>query len=145
MSDLKDNFVKRLLSVKDSIKVKVRFDDTDAMGVVHFKNYLIYLDDGFVAFMNQIENPVEIAVVKEGIVFPVKKIDIVYENFAKFGDYIIVNTQIKEVGKSSITFLHQMYRKSDNALLAKVECIRLIMNLQTKELLNAQKFLTKYV
>jgi len=141
---MEEGIKKRILNVKDTIRVKVRFNDTDAMGAVHFKNYLVYFDDGFVAFMNAIENPVESAV-KSGIVFPVKKIDITYEDSAKFGDYIIVETRIKEIGEKSITFLHNIFRDSDNALLANVECVRLVMELKTKELLNVAQFFVKFV
>ncbi|MFX1394246.1 MAG: acyl-CoA thioesterase [Promethearchaeota archaeon] len=135
---------KRILKAKDTIKIKVRFDDTDAMGAVHFKNYLVYFDDGFVAFMRAIENPVESAV-KSGIVFPVKKVHITYEESASFGDYIIVETSIKELEEKSITFVHKISRESDNALLANVECVRLVMDLNTKELLNVAKFFAEFV
>jgi acyl-CoA thioester hydrolase len=144
--DMKDSILKNLLSAEDSIKIKVRFNDTDAMGVVHFKNYLVYFDDGFISFMNNIKNPdtVENAV-KSGIVFPVKKIEIIYENSAEFGDYVIVKTRIKSIGDKSITFLHDIFRESDNALLAKIECIRLVMELNSKDLLDVKKFLDEFV
>jgi acyl-CoA thioester hydrolase len=144
MMIMEEGIKKRILKAKDTIKIKVRFNDTDAMGVVHFKNYLVYFDDGFVAFMRAIENPVESAV-KSGIVFPVKKVDITYEESAIFGDYIIVETSIKELGEKSITFLHKIFRESDNASLANVECVRLVMDLNTKELLNVAKFFTEFL
>ena len=134
MSRMEEKIIQTILSAEDSIRIKVRFNDTDAMGVVHFKNYLVYFDDGFVSFMNNIQNPLAVEnAVKKGIVFPVKKIDITYENSAEFGDYVIVITKIKNLGDKSITFLHDIYRESDDALLAKVECIRLVMELETKE------------
>ncbi|MFX1574353.1 MAG: hypothetical protein ACFFB0_16555 [Promethearchaeota archaeon] len=54
--DLEDDINNKLLANRDSTKVKVRFNDTDAMGVVHFKNYMVYFADGFVSFMNSIRN-----------------------------------------------------------------------------------------
>ena len=141
-----EKILKILLSAEDSIKIKVRFNDTDAMGVVHFKNYLIYFDDGFISFMNNIKNPDTIEnAVRSGIVFPVKKIEIVYEASAQFGDYILVKTRIKKIGDKSITFLHDLYREFDNVLLAKVECIRLVMELESKEIINVKKFFTEFV
>ncbi|GAG82208.1 unnamed protein product, partial [marine sediment metagenome] len=52
MTEAIDLLKKRLLEAKDTTTIKVRFNDTDAMGVVHFKNYMVYFDDGFVSFMN---------------------------------------------------------------------------------------------
>ena len=52
MNNPKNDLKVRLLKEIDVTRVKVRFNDTDSMGVVHFKNYLVYFDDGFVSFMN---------------------------------------------------------------------------------------------
>jgi acyl-CoA thioesterase FadM len=52
----KDDLKAKLLGEFNLTRVKVRFNDTDSMGVVHFKNYLVYFDDGFVSFMNSIKN-----------------------------------------------------------------------------------------
>ena len=144
MMNMEEGIKKRILKVKDTVKVKVRVDDTDLMSVVHFKNYLSFFDMGFVEFMSAIENPVESAV-QSGIVFPVKKIEITYEESARFGDHIVVETSIKEIGEKSMTFLHKIFRDSDNALLADVECVRLVMELKTKKILNVAQFLTKFV
>ncbi len=35
---MKNNLIEKLIEVRDSTRVKVRFNDTDAMGIVHFKN-----------------------------------------------------------------------------------------------------------
>lgn len=146
MVKMEDTLLKELLNAEDSIEVKVRFNDTDAMGVVHFKNYLVYFDDGFVSFMNNIQDPLAIKnALKSGIVFPVKKIDIEYEGYAEFGDHVIIKTCIKSIGDTSIVFLHEIYRESDNALLAKVECVRVVMELESKNLLNVKQFFNTFV
>jgi YbgC/YbaW family acyl-CoA thioester hydrolase len=116
------------------------------MGFVHFKNYLVYFDDGFISFMNNIKNPDTIEnAFKSGFVFPVKRFDITYEDSAQFGDHIIVKTRIKAIGDKSMTFLHDIYREPDNALLAKIECVRLVMELKSKKILDVKKFLDEFV
>lgn len=144
MTDGKERIKQEILKVKDTIRIKVRFNDTDAMGVVHFINYLIYFDDGFISFMKNIENPVE-SRVKEGIVFPVKKVNAVYEDSAVFGDFVIVETSVKEIGTTSITFKHDIYKEANKKLLAEIECVRLVMELKTKKLMNVLDFFVKYV
>ncbi len=146
MLEVKNNLIKKLVEVKDRTRVKVRFNDTDAMGIVHFKNYVVYFDDGFVSFMNNVLSPKRIEdTVHKGTVFGVKKVDITYEGSAKFGDYVIVETQIKEIGTSSITFQHEIFREFDMVLLAKVECVRLAMELKTNKLLNVIDFFANYL
>ena len=136
--------IDRILNAQYSTKIKVRFNDIDATGSVNFYNYLVYFDDGFIDFMRTIENPVEGAV-KWGIVFPVKKVSISYENSAVFGDEIVVETRIKEIGDKSVTFLHEISRKSDKIILAKAECVRAVMSLESKKLINVKEFFTSFV
>ena len=146
MINLNEKLKKKLLNTKDVTRVKVRFNDTDSMGIVHFKNYLVYFDDGFVSFMNKLLSPRRIEeTVHEGIVFGVKKVEILYEGTAKFGDYINVETKIVTLGSSSITFHHDLFREYDNTLLAKVDCVRLVMELNTNKLLSINAFFNKYL
>jgi acyl-CoA thioester hydrolase len=143
---MEETLLKELLNVEDSVEIKVRFNDTDSIGAVHFQNYLAYFEEGFISFMNNIQDPLAMEnVLKTGILFPVKKINIEYEKSAEFGDHIIVKTRIKEISENSISFIHNIYRESDNALLAKVECIRFVMELESKNLLNVKKFFSKFV
>ena len=138
---MKNIIIEKLVEERDRTRIKVRFNDTDAMGVVHFKNYMVYFDDGFVSFMNNVLSQKRIEeTVHEGTVFGVKKVEITFEGSAKFGDYVIVETQIKEIGTSSITFQHEILRESDNVPIAKVECVRLAMELKTNKLLNVIDF-----
>lgn len=143
---MEETLLKELLKVEDSIEIKVRFNDTNAMGIVNFQNYLAYFDEGFISFMNNIQDPLAVEnALKSGIVFPVRKINIEYENTAEFGDHVIVKTRITKIGENSINFLHNIYRESDNALLAKIECIRSVMELISKKILNVNEFFNKFV
>ncbi|MHA1885019.1 MAG: acyl-CoA thioesterase [Promethearchaeota archaeon] len=142
----KNDLKVRLLKEFDITRVKVRFNDTDSMGVVHFKNYLVYFDDGFVSFMNSIKNRKSIEeMIHEGIACGVKHVDIAYEGSAKFGDYIIVNTKIIDIGNTSITFHHELLKENDNSLLAKVEAVRFALNLHTNKLMNMLDFLEYFL
>ena len=143
MSEFEEGIKQKILNSRDSTTLKVRVDDTDLMQVVHFKNYLMYFDQGFVSFMDGITQDVS-KCVEEGIVFPVKRIEIIYENSAKFGDKVLIETRVKEIGQKSITFLHDLYRESDKLLLAKVESVRLAMDWNTKRLLNIIDFFASY-
>ncbi|MFX1374301.1 MAG: acyl-CoA thioesterase [Promethearchaeota archaeon] len=146
MSEKNNSLKDKLLTTTDTTRVKVRFNDTDAMGVVHFKNYMVYFDDGFVNFMNSIKNKRNIEeMIHEGLACGVKHVDITYEGSAKFGDYIIVHTKIKEIGNKSITFIHELLKESDNSLLAKVEAVRFVLNLKTNKLMDIIDFLKYYL
>jgi len=146
MNFSKNSFKQKLMSATDTTRVKVRFNDTDTMGVVHFKNYMVYFDDGFVSFMNSIKNKRNIEeMIHEGLACGVKHVDITYEGSAIFGDYVIVKTRIKDIGNKSITFIHELSKESDNTLLAKVEAVRFVLNLKTNKLMSIVDFLEYYL
>jgi len=146
MMERKDSLRQKLLSATDTTRVKVRFNDTDTMGVVHFKNYMVYFDDGFVSFMNSIKNKRNIEeMIHDGLACGVKHVDITYEGSAIFGDYVIVKTRIKDIGNKSITFIHELSKESDNTLLAKVEAVRFVLNLKTNKLMNIMDFLNYFL
>jgi acyl-CoA thioester hydrolase len=137
----KESLRQKLLNALDTTTVKVRFNDTDTMGVVHFKNYMVYFDDGFVSFMNSIKNKRNIEeMIHEGLACGVKHVDITYEGSAIFGDYINVKTNIKDIGNTSIKFNHELLKKSDSTLLAKVVAVRFVLNLKTNKLMNIMDF-----
>ncbi len=146
MMKREDSLKQKLLSATDTTRVKVRFNDTDSMGVVHFKNYMVYFDDGFVSFMNSIKNKRNIEeMIHEGLACGVKHVDITYEGSAIFGDYVIVKTRIKDIGNKSITFIHELSKESDNILLAKVEAVRFVLNLKANKLMSIMDFLEYYL
>ncbi|MHA1726216.1 MAG: acyl-CoA thioesterase [Promethearchaeota archaeon] len=136
----------KLLEQQDITKVKVRFNDTDAMGIVHFKNYIVYFDDGFVSFMNSLggKKPVE-QLIHKGIALGVKHVDITYEYPATFGDYIVVLTNIEKIGNKSMTFYHELSRESDGKIVAVVKAIRFAMDLKTNKLLNILEFFSDFL
>ncbi|MFX1275058.1 MAG: acyl-CoA thioesterase [Promethearchaeota archaeon] len=145
MTEILEGVKQRFLKIKDTTRIKVRMNDTDAMGIVHFKNYMVYFDDGFVSLMNNIAHPRRIEdSVREGIACGVKHIDITYENSAKFGDYLIVKSQIKDIGHKSIIFHHEIFNESNKNLLATVDCVRFFIDLNKNEIIDATEFLLDY-
>ena len=44
-----------------------------------------------------------------------------------------------------MTFHHEIFRESDKTLLADVECVRLVMDLNSQKLLEITKFFLEFV
>ncbi|MFX0103537.1 MAG: acyl-CoA thioesterase [Candidatus Hodarchaeota archaeon] len=131
----------KLLDIEDFKEIEVRVDDTDLMGVVHANKYLNYFDDGYISLMKKLDKDCG-ALHKEGIVFPVRKIEVEYIKSAEFGDTIIVGTRILKIGNTSMTIGMSCYRNkiAKDALVVKGTIVRLIMSMENKELLNIIKF-----
>jgi acyl-CoA thioester hydrolase len=133
--------IETLLNNEDYKEIEVRVDDTDLMQVVHANKYLHYFDDGFVSFVSKLnKNCGELT--KKGIVFPVRKVEIEYLQSATFGDKVIIHTKILKVGNTSITIAMDCYknRKSKDTLLVKGIIVRLIMDMNKKNLVKITEF-----
>ena len=141
MSSSREDLKEKLMNIEDTAEVTVRFSDVDAGGIVHFRNYLIYLDDGFVHLINFFTCNAPIKdLVHKGILFPVRKVEVSYDHSAIFGDIVIVKSRIIDIGDTSFTFYHKMYRKANMQPLAKGTCVRMIMDMSKKKLLNILDF-----
>lgn len=141
MSSSREALKENLMNIEDTTEITVRFSDVDAGGIVHFRNYLIYLDDGFVHLINFFTcNAPFKDLIHNGILFPVRKVEISYDHSAIFGDNIVVKSRIIHIGNTSFTFYHEMFRKKNMQLLARGNCVRLIMDVKNKKLLNVVEF-----
>ncbi len=133
--------IDKLLGIEDFCEVVVRVSDTDLMGVVHGNIYINYFDEGFISFTSKLnKNCGELH--KEGIVFPVRKVEIEYLNSATFGDTILLHSKVLKVGNTSIELAMDCYKntKSTDTLLVKGKIVRLVMNMNTNKLIKIYDF-----
>ncbi len=138
--------IDKLLGIDDFHELTVRVDDTDLMQVVHANKYLNYFDDGFISFTSKLNKDCG-ALHKQGIVFPVRKIEVEYINSATFGDNILIHTRVIKVGNTSITLAMNCYKntKSKDTLLVKGIIVRLIMNINGKKLIKITDFFSNII
>ncbi len=119
--------------ISNKTDIIVRFEDTDAMQIVHFNRYFIYFEDGFISFLNAIGfSPGE--QIKKGIVFPIVESHCNYEASARFGDVLEVTTRIENISTHSLTCKHEVHRKKDGKLLAYGTLVRVCYSLDQKKI-----------
>lgn len=109
--------------------VRVRYAETDQMGVVYYANYLVWFEIGRVELMrslglaySQMEN-------HHGLVLPVIEANCRYRAPAKYDDEILIETQPSLVRGSVIKFAYRILRKQESAepqLLAEGETVHVV-------------------
>ena len=129
------------MGIEDFHTLDVRVDDTDLMQVVHSNKYVNYFDEGFISFTSKLNKDCG-ELHKQGIVFPVRKIEIEYISSATFGDKVLIHTRVIGVGNTSMTLSMDCYKntKSNDTLLVKGTIVRLIMDMNTKSLIKIIDF-----
>ncbi|MBI5250663.1 MAG: YbgC/FadM family acyl-CoA thioesterase [Desulfomonile tiedjei] len=91
---------------------KVYYEDTDCMGVVYHANYLRYLERARTEYVEQrLASVVEYH--KNGYMFMVHKIEIVYHSPAKLGDALVVRTWIENTTRFRIVVKQIITKKGE--------------------------------
>ncbi|WP_245596787.1 acyl-CoA thioesterase [Shimazuella kribbensis] len=98
-------------------EIRVRYQETDQMGVVYHANYLIWFEVGRTSFIRELGYSYPELEAK-GILLPVVDVGAQFRHSAKYDDVVVIETIIQEVGPSKIVFQYNVKRKEDQQLLA---------------------------
>ena len=100
-----------------TVQEKVRFVETDLMGVVHHSNYFRWFEMGRVEYLRQ-AGILLTELLADGIVFPITNVDCQYKASAKFDDYIRIEATLAAVTPVKMIFTYKVVREQDGVLLA---------------------------
>ena len=107
-------------------EVRVRYAETDQMGIVHHANYLIWFEAGRsdlcrakgFSYKEMEEQDNALMVVAESYCR--------YKSPAFYEDIITIRTKVGEIRSRSLRFIYEVYRASDDTLLAEGESLHLV-------------------
>ena len=83
--------------------LRVRYAETDAMGVVYYGHYLAYFEDGRVAYLQHKGIPYS-EMEAAGVYMPVAEAHCKYRAPARFEDELTVETSIGAAGRAKVRF-----------------------------------------
>lgn len=92
------------------LPIKVRYAETDQMGVVHHSAYVLYLEAARVELLERAGLPYH-ALEAEGLSFPVVELSLTYRKPARFGDVLEVEVWLAELSPRRLTFAYQVLRE----------------------------------
>lgn len=101
-------------------KLRVRYQETDQMGVVYHSNYLVWFESGRTELMRQYGFSYK-KLEEKGILLPVVDIHCKYLFPAKYDDLVVVRTSIKDWNKFKIIFSYEVINNKTHQRLAKGE------------------------
>ena len=109
-----------------TIEYRACYEDTDSGGVVYYGNYLRYFERGRTEHLRQLGYTVK-EFEDRGFLFPVVRAELNYRSPGFYDDLMRIETEVENVGKTSITFRHRIFRHGDDTLLvegsATVVCV----------------------
>jgi acyl-CoA thioester hydrolase len=113
-------------------RVRVRYAETDQMGVVYHANYLVWFEVGRVEMMRQIGLHYKEMEREEGALIAVVEATARYKAPARYDDELIIRTRVAKARVALLKFRYEVLRASDELLLCEGETVHLVVGRDMK-------------
>ena len=94
------------------MQIKVRYCETDQMGLVHHGSYVNYFEEARIAWIANLGFSYG-EMEKSGIILPVSKLNVSYLKPAYFEDNLVVNVELAEIPTSRLIFNYTIKNKDE--------------------------------
>ncbi|NLY91523.1 MAG: acyl-CoA thioesterase [Firmicutes bacterium] len=102
------------------VSFRVRYAETDAMGIVHHSRYIPWMELGRTEFLRQYGFSYR-QCEEEGYLFPLLAVACQYHAPAKYDDLVTVETTLKAIRPPYLEFSYRITREPDGLLLVTGE------------------------
>jgi len=109
-------------------RLRVRYAETDQMGVVYYANYLVWMEVGRVELCKACGFSYRDMEIDDGVLLAVAEAQCRYRAPARFDDEVIVKTWIAEANKRMVTFAYEMRLADSETVLATGTTRHLFVN-----------------
>ena len=89
-------------------KIKVRYHETDQMGIVHHSNYLKFFEFARIEWLEKLKMPYQ-EIERNNIILPVVNCELKFLKPLVFGDSFIVEVHCSKKPTSSIEFSYEIF------------------------------------
>ncbi len=100
------------------INTRVRYQETDQMGIVYYSNYFVYFEMGRIEFLRSLGiSYAEIE--KENVFLAVAEAHCKYRAPAMFDDLLVIKTCLSKMKLARIEFCYEIRRINEETLIAE--------------------------
>ena len=97
---------------------RVKFFDTDVMGVAHHSNYIRWFETGRVEFLRTLGIDLN-EMMNDGILFPIVEVTAKFHAPAKFDDELEIETTAEALTKAKMKFNYVIRRRGEEKILTE--------------------------
>lgn len=127
----------------NTIELRVRYGETDAMGVVYYGNYALYLEQGRTEWLRDLGYTYK-GLEDSGVMLPVVQLKVDYKHSARYDELIRVTTRLKEIPTAKIIFLYEVHNQEER-LLCKAETTLVFIDKNTSKIRRAPNYLIEKI
>jgi acyl-CoA thioester hydrolase len=123
-------------------RIRVRYAETDQMGVVYYANFFIWFEVGRVELLRQLGFHYKQMEIDDNCHIPVVEANCRYKSPARYDDELVLETRILELRRSILKFGYRVLRpeKEASTLLAEGETTHLTVDRSMRPVRLPQKY-----
>ncbi len=125
-------------------RLRVRYAETDQMGVVYHANYLVWFEVGRVEFIRQLGLDYKSMEREEGCGIAVVDVSVRYKLPARYDDELIVHTELVAARGALVRFAYRIVRAADGVLLCEGETVHVVVGPDMKKRPLPQKYAERF-
>ena len=122
-----------------STYVKVRYAETDQMGVVYHGNYAQYLEIARIDWLSSLEISYK-KMEEEGVMLPVYELKLRFKKSARFDDELRIETTLLERPGVRISFSYKIFNQAEE-LLTEAETILVFMDMEKNKPMRCPEYI----
>ena len=123
----------------DEIQIRVRYGETDQMGVVYHGNYALYLEIGRIEWLRKLGISYK-KMEESGIMLPVVSMSLNFKKSARYDDLINVKTQLKNPPTAKIEFDYEI-TSENNEVIALANVVLAFIDMKTNRPVRAPQYI----
>lgn len=120
--------------------MRVRYAETDQMGVVYHANYLVWFEVGRVELMRERGLDYKRMEIEEGCGIAVIEATVRFKAPARYDDELIVETRVLKVRGPVVRFGYRILRVGDGLLLCEGETVHIVVGRDMKRARMPKKY-----
>jgi len=126
-------------------QLRVRYAETDQMGVVYHSNYIVWFEVGRVEMLRQLGFTYRDMEKQDDTHIAVADVRCRFKSPARYDDLITIRTRLLNVRQSLLHFAYEVVRSKDGKALAEGESVHIVVNSQFKRIHLPKKYLVPFL
>jgi acyl-CoA thioester hydrolase len=124
--------------------VRVRYAETDQMGVVYHANYLVWFEIGRVDFIRSLGMDYRTMEQEDGLGIAVVNVSARYKAPARYDDQLRIETRLAAARGAVIKFNYRVVRSTDDAVLCEGETVHVVVDREMKRRSLPEKYASRF-
>lgn len=117
---------------KVETRLRVRYAETDQMGIVYYANYFVWMEVGRVDYCRDAGFEYRDMEREGGVMLTVTEAKCRYRAAARFDDEVRIRTWLTEVRSRTVRFAYEMHGASGDRLLVTGETLHMVCDREGK-------------